>query len=258
MKYVRHGGRQCRVLPLTVMIVWLAHIFGSRSCLRRCGELVSSAMEEQWLERWPFVANATRVAIEKATRQLTVVVSEMQQQNGELRQRASHLEHELALTKESLSSQRRTRVTRSNNSVIARVCVKVVLAAVIWSGMHMWAVLAQGLFLTMEDFAAMPDLAAILSLIQWSGYRLAIVVPAMLPRLTDATSAKCHSVFDAVAMHAHIAVQKIDEQAYVITGAMNVWSGQDKVLRSYTIVGGPLHFYFPVLVKFDTVLRDRR
>ena len=58
-------------------------------------------------------------------------------------------------------------------------------------------------------------------------------------------------------MHAHVAIQKVDEQAYVIAGAMNVWSGQDKVLRSYTIVGGPLHSYFPVLVKFGTVLRDR-
>ena len=61
--------------------------------------------------------------------------------------------------------------------------------------------------------------------IQWSGYRLAIVVPARLPRLTDATSAKSHSVLDAVAMHAHVAIQKIDKQAYVIAGAMNVWSG---------------------------------
>ena len=76
------------------------YLFGSRSCLRRCGELVSSAMEEQWLERWTFVVDATRVAIETATRQLTAVVSEMQQQNGELRQRTSQLEHELALTTE--------------------------------------------------------------------------------------------------------------------------------------------------------------
>ena len=82
----------------------------------------------------------------------------------------------------------------------------------------------------MEDFAAMPDLVAILHLIQWSGYRVAIVVPVMLPRLTDATSAKCHSVFDAVTMHAHVAVQKVDEQAYVTAGAMNVWSGQHEVL----------------------------
>ena len=122
----------------------------------------------------------------------------------------------------------------------------------------MWAVLAQGLFLTMKDFAAMADLVAILCLIQWRGYLLAIVVPAILPRLTDATSAKCHSVFDAVAMHAHVAVQKVDEQAYVIAGAMNVWSGRDKVLRPYTIAGGSLHFYFHVLVEFGTVLRDRR
>ena len=91
-----------RVLPFTVIIVWLAYIMGSRSCLRRCGELVSSAMEEQWFERWPVVVAATRVAIETATRQLAAVVSEMQQQNGELRQRTSHLEHELALTEESL------------------------------------------------------------------------------------------------------------------------------------------------------------
>ena len=49
--------------------------------------------------------------------------------------------------------------------MVAGTCVKVVLAAVIWSGMHMWAVLAQGLFLTMEDFAAMADLVAILCLI---------------------------------------------------------------------------------------------
>jgi hypothetical protein len=73
-------------------------------------------MDEQWLERWPVVVAATRVAIDTATRQLTAVVSEMQQQNGKLRQRTSHLdlkneelrqwtshlEHELALTKESL------------------------------------------------------------------------------------------------------------------------------------------------------------
>jgi hypothetical protein len=115
-------------------------------------------------------------------------------------------------------------VARRNSSVIARVCVKAVLAAVILSGMHTWAVMAQGMLLSMKDFAAMPDLAVV-RLIQWSGYLLAIVVPAMLPRLTDATSAKCHSVFDAVAMHAHVAIQNIDKQAYVIAGAMNVWSG---------------------------------
>ena len=88
----------------------------------------------------------------------------------------------------------------------------------------MWAVLAQGLFLTMEDFAALADLVAILCLIQWSGYLLAIVVPARLPRLTDATSAKNHSVFNAVTMHAHVAIHKIDKQTYVIVGALNVWS----------------------------------
>jgi hypothetical protein len=49
-------------------------------------------MDEHWLERWPVVVAATRVAIETATRQLTAVVSEMQQQNGELRQRTSHLD----------------------------------------------------------------------------------------------------------------------------------------------------------------------
>ena len=77
----------------------------------------------------------------------------------------------------------------------------------------------------MEDFAAMPDLVEILRLIQWSGYLLAIVVPAMLPRLTDATFAKCHSVFVAVTMDTHVAIQKIDKPAYVIAGAMNVWPG---------------------------------
>ena len=76
---------------------------GSRSCLCRSVELVSSAMDEQWLESWPFV-----FAI--ATRKLTATVSEMQQQNGELRQRTSYLDlmneelrHELACTNESLS-----------------------------------------------------------------------------------------------------------------------------------------------------------
>ena len=86
----------------------------------------------------------------------------------------------------------------------------------------MWAVLAQGMLLSMENFAAMPDLVAILRLIQWSGNRLAIVVPAMLPRLTDATSAKNHSVLNAVTIHADVAIQKIDKQAYVIVGAMTV------------------------------------
>ena len=79
------------------------NLFGSRSCLCRSVELVSSAMDEQWLESWPVV-----FAI--ATRKLTATVSEMQQQNGVLRQRTSYLDlmneelrHELACTKESLS-----------------------------------------------------------------------------------------------------------------------------------------------------------
>jgi len=91
-----------RVWPFTVTI-WLTYLFGSRSCLCRAVELVSSAMDEQWLESWPVV-----FAI--ATRKLTATVSEMQQQNGELRQRTSYLDlmneelrHELACTKESLS-----------------------------------------------------------------------------------------------------------------------------------------------------------
>ena len=79
------------------------NLFGSRSCRCRSVELVSSAMDEQWLESWPVV-----FAI--ATRKLTATVSEMQQQNGVLRQRTSYLDlmneelrHELACTKESLS-----------------------------------------------------------------------------------------------------------------------------------------------------------
>jgi hypothetical protein len=49
-------------------------------------------MDEQWLKSWPVVVASTRVAIETATRKLTAIVSEMQQQNGELRQRTSHLD----------------------------------------------------------------------------------------------------------------------------------------------------------------------
>ena len=92
-----------RVWPFTVITIWLTYLFGSRSCLCRSVELVSSAMDEQWLESWPVV-----FAI--ATRKLTATVSEMQQQNGVLRQRTSYLDlmneelrHELACTKESLS-----------------------------------------------------------------------------------------------------------------------------------------------------------
>ena len=62
-----------RVLPFTVITIWLAYLFGSRSCLCRCVELVSSAMDEQWLESWLVIVASTSVAIETATRKLTAI-----------------------------------------------------------------------------------------------------------------------------------------------------------------------------------------
>ena len=75
-------------------------------------------MEEPLFVRTAKILEAAREAIEEGARRLTAVVSEMKQRNGELRQRVSDLEYELAHAKETSgrSEKRQRMCDRENES----------------------------------------------------------------------------------------------------------------------------------------------